>query len=253
MENSLGTIGWPEMVVSNKEKMMAKAAEANCVEGAPVIVVAGVTSGAGKTSLAEAVTKILSKHYPTAAAKITVTHGERGCPHGGKGCDVCGSLGGEYQVITRASIIMQPGTDTARLSLAGAFKVLWTITREEFINAAWREMTTLIDGAKSIVVESNTLALSINPAQTLMVVDPTVSRRLWKPSAERLIATADSIIFNDRGPEHKRQALLEEIERLRGSTQDLLFVAHPREIENNAAFAESLKEACGQIFTHTKA
>jgi molybdopterin-guanine dinucleotide biosynthesis protein len=235
------------MVVSNKEKMRGMAREAVSDEKVSVIVVAGVTSGAGKTSLAEAVTRILSSRYPTAAAKITVTHGELGCPHGGKGCNVCSSLGGQYQVITRSSIIEQPGTDTARLSAAGAASVLWTITREEFIFDAWSEMSSSIRGAKCIVVESNTLALTIEPALTLMVVDPSRSRRLWKPSAEHLIASADFLIFNSRGPEHLRQSLLEEIELLRGTTDGLLFVAHPHEIENHRAFVRSLREACGEI------
>lgn len=239
------------MVVSNKEKMSAQSFDARGEEGLPVIVVAGVTSGAGKTSLAETITKILSELIPTAAAKITVTHGERGCPHGGKGCDVCGSLGGQYQVIARSSIIEQPGTDTARLSQAGAFKVLWAITREEFVSDCWREMLSLTGGAQAMVVESNTLALTIKPKLTLMLVDPTASRRLWKPSAEGLIASADFLIFNDRGPDDKRRALLEEIERLRGSTDGLLFVTHPHRIENHSTFIESLKEACGWIPTRT--
>jgi hypothetical protein len=240
------------MVVSNKEKMIAAPPAESSVERLlPVIVVAGVTSGAGKTSLAEAVTNILSKHYATAAAKITVTHGERGCPHGGKGCDVCSSLGGQYQVITRDSIIRQQGTDTARLSEAGAFRVLWTIAREEFISDAWREMKSLTGEAQCMVVESNTLALTIKPALTLMIVDPTVSRRLWKPSAERLIATADTLVFNDRGPEQKRVALLEEITRLRGITPDLIFVSHPHEIKNREAFIKNLKEVCARTSTET--
>lgn len=211
-----------------------------------VIVVSGVTSGSGKTSLAEAVIRALSKKFRTAAAKITVTHGERGCPHGGRGCDVCGSLGGEFQVITRDSIISQPGTDTARLYEAGAFQVLWAITREEFIGAAWQEMRALMGGAVCAVIESNTLALVKEPSLTLMMVDPTVSRRLWKPSAERLIADADFLIFNDRGPYEKRQALLEEIERLRGSTDELLFVSHPQDIEKHSVLVESLRAACAQ-------
>jgi hypothetical protein len=242
------------MVVSNKEKMITTPPAEDSYERMPVvIVVAGVTSGAGKTSLAEAVTNILSKHYATAAAKITVTHGKRGCPHGGKGCDVCGSLGGQYQVITRDSIIRQPGTDTARLSEAGAVRVLWAITREEFIAEAWREMKSLAGDAHCMVVESNTLALTIKPALTLMVVDPTVSRRLWKPSAERLIATADILIFNDRGPENKRQALLEEVTSLRGTTSGLIFVHHPHEIKNREAFIESLSKACAGISTKATA
>src|SRR4051812_48142542 len=93
------------------------------------IVVAGIASGAGKTSVAEAVTGLLAGLCPTAAAKITVTHGERGCPHGGKGCNVCSSLGGNFQIIERASVIEQPGTDTARLLKAGGRPVVWAITR----------------------------------------------------------------------------------------------------------------------------
>jgi hypothetical protein len=234
------------MVVSDREKMIAEGPESTLSGGLAVIVVAGVTSGAGKTSLAEAVVRILSKDFSTAAAKITVTHGERGCPHGGKGCDVCGSLGGNFQIITRESIISQPGTDTARLSDAGANRVLWTITREEFVGDAWQEMRPLVSEARCLVVESNTLALTIEPTLTLMIVDPSVSRRLWKPSAERLIATADFLIFNDRGPERKRQALLEEVEQLRGSTSDLLLVSHPHHLENHATLLNSLCDACSQ-------
>jgi molybdopterin-guanine dinucleotide biosynthesis protein len=234
------------MVVSDREKMNEKASTSERAGSPAVLVVAGVTSGAGKTSLAEALIRVISARVPTAAAKITVTHGERGCPHGGKGCDVCSALGGKYQVINRSSVIAQPGTDTARLKEAGAFKVLWAITREEFIADAWREMNALIGDAQCAVIESNTLALTIEPALTLMVVDPTVSRRLWKPSAERLIATADFIIFNDRGPEEKRRALLEEVKGLRGNDYNLLFVSHPHAIGSHAGLTKCLTEVCSQ-------
>lgn len=231
--------------------MMLKEPCAGAEDRLRVVIVAGVTSGAGKTSVAEAVTTLLSNRYPTAAAKITVTHGDRGCPHGGKGCDVCGSLGGNYQVITRSSIISQPGTDTFRLSQAGASKVLWTITGEQFIKDAWLEMRSSMNDIRCAVIESNTLALVIRPALTLMVADPTVSRRLWKPSAEQLIASADYLIFNDRGPENKRRALLEEIGRLRGSTEGILFVSHPHEITSRSDFIAILEETCGKSASRT--
>lgn len=234
------------MVVSNKEKMAGYEVMEEQEGEIRTIVVAGVTSGAGKTSVAEVVLRLLSSRCPTAAAKITVTHGERGCPHGGKGCDVCGSLGGNFQVITKESVIKQPGTDTARLSEAGAQRVLWAITREMFVADAWREMKSLMRGARLAVIESNTLALTIRPELTLMVVDPTVSRRLWKPSAESLIASADLLIFNDRGSSEKRRALLEEVERLRGTTEDLLFVTHPHEINHHQPLVTRLEEACDE-------
>ncbi len=191
------------------------------------IVVAGVTSNAGKTSLAEAVIRVLERHAPTGAAKITVTHGERGCPHGGRGCNVCSSLGGEYQVIEKPSIIAQEGTDTARLKAAGANPVLWTITRAEHILNAWVEMQAKFKQVSSVVVESNTLAMMTCPSLTLMIVDPSVSRRLWKPSAEVLIAKADIVIFNDRGTDEKKLRLWNELEALRGTTRGIIKLGHP--------------------------
>lgn len=197
------------------------------------IVVAGVASKAGKTSLAEAVTRILAQAVPIGAAKITVTHGERGCPHGGKGCNVCSSLGGEYQVTQNPSIIAQEGTDTARLQAAGGNPVLWTITRVEYILDAWEEMQAKMKDVFYAVIESNTLAVVTRPTMTLMIVDPTVSRRLWKPSAEQLIATADLVIFNDRGTEERKHATHKEIENLRGTTDDIVRLSHPAEAKEN--------------------
>lgn len=204
------------------------------------IVVAGVTSGAGKTSIAEAVTGMLAKKCRTAAAKITVTHGERGCPHGGKGCNVCSSLGGDFQVITKESIISQPGTDTCRLLAAGASPVVWAITRDVAIKESWEAMRECFDDAVCAVIESNTLATHIKPDLTLMIVDPSVTRKLWKPSAEQLISTADHVIFNDRGTSERRRALLSEIVNLRGRVDDLIYVSHPNEIYDSPTVIKNL-------------
>ncbi len=230
------------MVVSHDKKLASIATTEGDDATPRTVVVAGTSSGVGKTSVAEAITNLLARWCPTSAAKITVTHGERGCPHGGKGCNVCSSLGGDFQIITRASIITQAGTDTARFAEAGAQPVLWTIAREEFVSDAWSEMRGLLKGTTCAVIESNTLALRIAPTITVMVVYPTASRRLWKASAEGLIATADYLVFNDRGPQEKRRALLEEIERLRGSQKNLLFVPHPHEVTRDTALYGLLEE-----------
>lgn len=208
-----------------------------------IIVVAGVASKAGKTSLAEAVTRVLASRTPVGAAKITVTHGERGCPHGGKGCNVCSSLGGEYRVIGKPSIIGQEGTDTARLEAAGAHPVVWAITRAEFILDAYTEMRKGLSEVSCAVIESNTLAVVTKPALTLMIVDPTVSRRLWKPSAETLIARAEIVVFNDRGTRDKRLALLKEIESLRGTTEGVIELEHPSAASGHAGIVSAVIES----------
>ena len=228
------------MVVYEAENNGSQLHRKEPAERLRTIVVAGVSSGAGKTCVAESMTRALAGRCPTAAAKITVTHGERGCPHGGKGCNVCGSLGGNFQVITRENIILQQGTDTARLAAAGAVPVVWAITKEAAIEDAWREMSRLMSLNACVVIESNTLAQIIKPTLTLMVVDPSVSRKIWKPSAAHLIAAADFIIFNDRGPREKRAARLAEVESLRGATQGLIFVTHPHQAADHPALIASL-------------
>ena len=208
------------------------------------VVVAGCSSGAGKTSVAEAVTCILSSVCRTGAAKITVTHGDRGCPHGGKGCNVCSSLGGDFQVISKDSIILQSGTDTARLVAAGGSPVVWAITRDIAIESAWREMKARLAEVECVVIESNSLAEHIDPSLTLMVVDASVSRKIWKPSAERLIASADFVVFNDRGPMEKRKLLLREIESLRGDLLDVIYVTHPADLKSHQGLIQNLKSKC---------
>jgi molybdopterin-guanine dinucleotide biosynthesis protein len=192
------------------------------------IVVSGVASGAGKTSLAVAVIAHLQNRGSTAGVKITVTHGDRGCPHGGKSCNVCSSLGGDFQVISRRDVIEQSGTDTARFVEAGASPVIWGITRDTTIVEMWEQISPSLSPIQYVVVESNTLALAIKPALNLMIVDPTVSRRLWKPSALVLIAAADLVVFNERGSEVQREAVMTELREI-GTQNDALSVAHPLE------------------------
>lgn len=206
-----------------------------------IVLIAGSSSGAGKTAVAETVTRLLSMSYRTAAAKITVTHGERGCPHGGKGCQVCSSLDGDFQVISKESIIAQSGTDTARLQASGGNPVAWVITRDVALEAAWQETRSLFKNVDCIVVESNSLAAHVDPRLTLMVVDPSISRKIWKPSAVRLIATADYVIFNNRGPQLQRELLTRDIENLRGDLCDVIYVNHPYELAKDPRLIQSLK------------
>jgi molybdopterin-guanine dinucleotide biosynthesis protein len=197
--------------------------------GAPrTIVVSGVASGAGKTSLAVAVIAHLQNRGSTAGVKITVTHGDRGCPHGGKSCNVCSSLGGDFQVISRRDVIEQPGTDTARFVEAGASPVIWGITRDTTIVEMWMQIFSNLSSVRYVVVESNTLALALKPTLNLMIVDPTVSRRLWKPSARTLIAAADLVVFNERGNPTQRESTLSEVRGI-GTRNDVLVVTHPLE------------------------
>ncbi len=198
------------------------------------IVVSGVASGAGKTSLAVAVIEFLHERNSVAAVKITVTHDDRGCPHGGKSCNVCSSLGGDFQIISKGAVIQQAGTDTARFVEAGADPVRWGITRDTNVLEMWRRVTPTLKPAGYVVVESNTLALLIKPAINLMIVDPSVSRRLWKPSATALIRSADLVVFNKRGSSQQVDSTWSEVKSLRPE-RNIVQVAHPSAMNVDAA------------------
>lgn len=202
---------------------MSEVQQNQYLTGLRTVIVSGVTSGAGKTSLAVAVIRYLRERSAVSAAKLTVTHGDRGCPHGGKGCNVCSALGGDYQIISQRETIAQKGTDTARFLEAGAAKVLWGITRDLSIGAMWDEMARSFSLEECVVIESNTLAQTVKPTLNIMIVDPTVSRRLWKPSAIGLISSADVVVFNDRG---NGNAIRDEVSILRGA-REVIEVAHP--------------------------
>lgn len=207
-----------------------------------IVIVSGVASGAGKTSLAVAVIEFLRQSVPVAAVKITVTHDDRGCPHGGKSCNVCSSLGGDFQIVSRRDIIEQPGTDTARFVEAGAEPVHWGITRDTSIVQLWERMIPLVTSTRFVVVESNTLALNLKGKVNLMIVDPTVSRRLWKPSATALIGSADLVIFNERGNSTQRESTWSELTELR-PVGTVLKVDDPTKIKDYPALSTVLNSA----------
>lgn len=223
---------------------MRQGTEMEVEAGFKTVVVAGSSSGVGKTSVAETVTQILSPLGRIGAAKITVTHGDRGCPHGGKGCNVCSSLGGDFQVIVKDSIILQSGTDTSRLHAAGGRPVIWGITRDIAIKPAWESMSALLMDIDCAVIESNSLAQHITPSLTLMVVDASVSRKLWKPSAEHLIGSADYIVFNNRGSETQQETLMSEVQTLRNNMKSVVRVDHPHELLTHQDLIHSLRSRC---------
>lgn len=176
------------------------------------IVVAGATSAAAKTSLVVALLSAL----PTrawGAMKITVTHDvAQGCPRGGHGCGVCASVGGGYRFVTDPEILKQPGTDTGRMTQAGADPVLWLITTPPFVHIGWRDVQRQVTSVDGLVIESNSLALCIKPDLTLFTINPRVPRSRWKASAPRLIEQSDLVIISLRDVKPQAaQPLIDEI------------------------------------------
>ncbi len=161
-------------------------------------MVAGSSSRAGKTALAETVLRSLGGK--AAAIKFTTTDDvfER-CPRGTT-CVVC-DIDVPFKVIRDAATLGEKGTDTARLKDATSGPVLWTITRRSVVEQAWRATLQFVENPQTLVIEGSTIADACQPDFTFYVVHPFLSPQRWKDRARDLMARADCVVVNRQASE----------------------------------------------------
>lgn len=162
------------------------------------VVVAGSSSRAGKTALAETVLRGLGGR--AAAVKFTTTDDlfEK-CPRG-TACVVC-DIDVPFKVVRDETTLGEIGTDTARLRAATGGPVLWTIARKSVATQAWQATMRLLDQAKAdagygLVVEGSTVASLCAPDFTFFVVHPFLNPERWKDGTHELIGRAHSVVIN---------------------------------------------------------
>lgn len=109
------------------------------------VVVAGSSSRAGKTALAETLLRGLGGG--AAAVKFTTTDDvfER-CPRGTT-CIVC-DIDVPFKVVRDDATLREAGTDTARLRAATRGPVIWTIARRSAATLAFQATKRLLDQAR---------------------------------------------------------------------------------------------------------
>ena len=110
------------------------------------VVVAGSSSRAGKTALAE--TDLRGLGGRPAAVKFTTTDDVfEKCPRG-TACIVC-DIDVPFKVVRDDPTLGESGTDTARLQAATGGPVLWTIARKSVAALAWEATLRLLDLARA--------------------------------------------------------------------------------------------------------
>jgi hypothetical protein len=187
------------------------------------VVVAGSSSRAGKTALAEAVLRALGGS--PAAVKFTTTDDVfEKCPRG-TACIVC-DIDVPFKVVRDEGTLGQPGTDTARLREATRGPVLWTIARKSVASQAWDSTVRFLDQARAggetahahrgLVVEGSTVASLCSPDFTFFVVHPFLAPDRWKDGARELMGRADCVVVN-RPAVEKREPSPEVMAAIRGA------------------------------------
>ena len=178
------------------------------------VIVGGAHSGVGKTLACErALQALLPLRF--GAVKLTVADGEseNGHDHGtsalrvadaagicgrGASCGVCETVSARVpsRIVTSKGAILKEGTDTWRLSRAGAVSVAWVISlRSAAPDAVERAIRHLRDeGAEHVLVEGTTALGWLQPTVAVMVAtDP---GRAWKAVALANIARCDLVVRN---------------------------------------------------------
>jgi molybdopterin-guanine dinucleotide biosynthesis protein len=179
-----------------------------------IVIIGGPHSGVGKTLACERALHALSGRR-FGAIKLTVADGEfdAGHDHGrsalavadaagicgrGASCGVCETVSSRVpsRTVVSERAILKRGTDTWRLSQAGAIAVAWIITlRSAAPEAIDKSIVDLRSrGAEGILIEGTTALDWLDPTASAMIAtDP---GRGWKRLAEAVIGRCDVVVRN---------------------------------------------------------
>ncbi len=184
-----------------------------------IVSIAAPGNGSGKTHVLTACLRAHPGRF--AAVKFTTVFRDgANCPRTATAC-ACRSLHGRFTVVTDASVLGMPDTDTGRLTGAGARRVLWCLARPDAHAEAWGHIRQdLIPGEELVLTEGNTAIPVLKPDLLIFVASPAVDRGRWKPDAEKLIRDADHVIVNPHGgDEAAASALADALGRHRGGVR----------------------------------
>lgn len=170
-----------------------------------LISISGTSSNVGKTAVGEFLLRFFPTRLPEgnlilpenlSALKITTRHKGR-CFKGS--CGVCDSIRYPYVIKTESDdIIAQEGKDTARLSYAGAKRVIWLLSYPEMLKEGVMAALSYFDDNDIIIVEGNSL-LTVHKADIAILVTKPFHREI-KRSALIIFDKIDIVLINkERG------------------------------------------------------
>lgn len=156
-----------------------------------VIILGSTGRNTGKTEFAcRLIQQHAPKHFVVGVKVVSIDKNEGNCPRGGKGCGVCSSLKGEFEIVEEMNL--NPSKDTSRMLMAGAHKVYMLKVDKEHLEKGIRALLEIIPDNAVVVMESNSIRKVIEPGLFLVI------RNLHEPrikkSCTEVIHLADKVI-----------------------------------------------------------
>jgi len=155
-----------------------------------LVVIGGHSRGVGKTSVAAGLISALPE-FEWTAAKIT-QYGHGVCSANGEVCD-CAT--GDHSWAISEERDRDGDSDTSRFLKAGAKHVFWVRTEQGHLAEAMPTLRHRIEGAKNVILESNSILKFLRPDLYLTVLDPSTAD--FKASAREFLDRADAVILHE--------------------------------------------------------
>jgi hypothetical protein len=155
-----------------------------------IVVVGGHSRSVGKTSVVAGLIAALPEFHWT-ALKIT-QYGHGICSANGELCD-CATDDHSWAVSEEKD--RSGESDTSRFLVAGAERVLWVRTEQGRLAEAMPVVRERIQGARNVILESNSVLKFLRPDVYLTVLDP--STEDFKNSAREFLNLASAVILHE--------------------------------------------------------
>src|SRR5437879_6197817 len=165
-----------------------------------LVVIGGHSRSVGKTSVVAGLISALPE-FEWTAAKIT-QYGHGICSANGEACDC--AIGDHSWAITEERD-RAGESDTSRFLVAGAQRVYWVRTEQGRLAEAMPTMRKRLEGARNVIIESNSVLKFLRPDLYLPVLDPATPD--FKNSAREFLDRADAVVLHGEATESAWQAV----------------------------------------------
>jgi len=156
-----------------------------------IVVIGGHSRSVGKTSVVAGLIAAVPEYHWT-ALKIT-QYGHGICSANGEPCD-CATNDHTWKMTEETD--RSGESDTSRFLVAGAEKVWWVRTEQGRLAEAMPTLRRRLEGAKNVILESNSILKFVRPDLYLTVLDPATAD--FKKSAQEFLDRADAVILHDK-------------------------------------------------------
>ncbi|MGZ4833872.1 MAG: hypothetical protein ACXVZQ_13160 [Terriglobales bacterium] len=155
-----------------------------------LIVIGGHSRSVGKTSVVAGLIAAMPE-FTWTAVKIT-QYGHGICSADGEACD-CATADHSWAISEERD--RSGESDTSRFLVAGAVQALWVRTEQGRLAEAMPALRRRLEGARNVIIESNSVLKFLRPELYLTVLDPSTAD--FKNSAREFLDRADAVILHE--------------------------------------------------------